>query len=80
MSPGGVEREREARLSDSPTPVPCTKTQCAIPCSSRIPLGIFLSLLLTTAFLCFLNLRGTRRVRSQHSGNPQALSVVIPTR
>lgn len=29
------------------------------PCSSRIPLGIFLSLALTTAFLCFLNLRDT---------------------
>lgn len=48
-----------------------TKTQCAIPCSSRIPLGIFLSLLLTTAFLCFLNLGGTRRLSLSTAGIPK---------
>lgn len=36
-----------------------------VPCSSRIPLGIFLSLALTVAFLCFLNLRD-RHVRCGH--------------
>ena len=50
----------------SPDPPAC------VPCSSRIPLGIFLSLALTVAFLCFLNLRH-RHVRFWHRG-PRARS------
>lgn len=36
-----------------------TRLGARVPCSSRIPLGIFLSPALTTAFLCLLNLRDT---------------------
>lgn len=32
------------------------KHNIGLPCSSKIPFGIFLSLELTTAFRCFLNL------------------------
>lgn len=43
------------------------RSAAGVPCSSRIPLGIFLSPALTEAFRCFLNL-GDRRVRVPPGG------------
>lgn len=69
-------------MSEERTQPPSLRPEASVPCSSRIPLGIFLSLALTTAFLCFLNLRDTDPLGFSRGRFPRAQSpwTTIPTR